>query len=114
MTRFDISTATNKPNRLPTGPTNKMVDSQRLSTTRKPHSMAVSNRWSPDSKAITFPMGKDGLEQIISHPLVVGPPKVLFEANPDDLGPFAWSPDGRRLYYTSGPVSSNVVMFNLE
>ncbi|MEO6391006.1 MAG: winged helix-turn-helix domain-containing protein [Pyrinomonadaceae bacterium] len=69
--------------------------------------------WSPDGKAITYNAVQDGVGQIVNQPLDGSPPSVLIESRTEQLGAFAWSRDGKRLYFTAGPVSRNVVLFDL-
>jgi len=71
-------------------------------------------RWSPDGKAITYPMINNDIKQIVNHPLDGGAPQVVFETKTEDIGNFVWAPDGKRLYYVAGPESRNVVLFSLE
>jgi Tol biopolymer transport system component/DNA-binding winged helix-turn-helix (wHTH) protein len=72
--------------------------------------------WAPDGKSITYPRINKGIEQIVNQPVDGGEPVIVLEAKSEDgqIGPFQWSPDGTKLFYTWGPISRNVVMFNLE
>lgn len=73
-------------------------------------------KWTPDGKAITYRTEKDGITQIVSQPLDDGPTQILYTAKStaESLRGFAWSRDGKRLYFTAGPVNKNVVLFTLE
>ncbi len=71
--------------------------------------------WTPDSKAITDKRQINEAAQIVSQPLDGGEPKVLVSLKTDSesIRGFAWSRDGKQLFFASGPVNSNVVMFDL-
>ncbi len=81
-----------------------------------PNAAVSKLEWSRDGKAITYITKNQGIDQIVSRPIDGGDPVVLFRASSEDqnLRPHHWSPDGRMLYFASGPVNRNVVMFSLE
>jgi TolB protein len=72
--------------------------------------------WTRDGKALTYVSTENGIDQIVQRPIDGGEPTILFKAQSQDqnLGPFHWSPDGRMLYFASGPINRNVVLFRLE
>ncbi len=71
--------------------------------------------WTPDGKSITYKSNNNGIEQIVNQPLDGGEPKVLvsLKTESESIREFAWSRDGKRLFFVSGPVITNVVMFDL-
>lgn len=72
--------------------------------------------WTRDGKALTYKTKENGVAQIIQMPIDGGDPVILIKASSEDqdLGPYHWSPDGRMLYFGSGPTNRNIVMFTLE
>ncbi len=73
-------------------------------------------QWLQDGKAIAYKANENGVEKIVSQPLDGGPPQVLFATKSESEGIAGWgfSRDGRELYYSTGPLNHNVVMFSLE
>ena len=71
--------------------------------------------WTPDGKAITFKENNNGIQQIVNQPLDGGQSKILvsLKTESESILGFAWSHDGKRLFFVSGPVVTNVVMFDL-
>jgi Tol biopolymer transport system component len=70
--------------------------------------------WTHGGTAVNYNGFSDGVEQIWNLPLDGSPPRVLFETKTGQIRSFTWSPDGKRLYFGSGPVSRNVVIFSLS
>jgi TolB protein len=71
--------------------------------------------WTPDGKSITYQTANNGIDQIVNQPIDGGQPQVLvsLKTESESIRGFAWSRDGRRLFFAAGPVIRNVVMFDL-
>lgn len=72
--------------------------------------------WSPDGKAIAYKATENGIQKIVSQPLDGGPPRYLFSTASESEGIAGWgfSRDGKQLYYSTGPLNHNVVVFTFE
>ena len=73
-------------------------------------------KWTPDSKELCYNAVQNGFEQIICQPFDGGQPRVVVSAQSEteNVGAFAWSRDGKQLFFSSGIPSWNVVMFDLS
>jgi Tol biopolymer transport system component len=72
-------------------------------------------QWLSDGRSIAYKANENGIQKIVSQPLDGLSPQVLIAANSESEAFAGWgfSRDGRRLYYSSGPIHRNVVMFTL-
>ena len=72
--------------------------------------------WTPDGSAIAYKAHDNEIDKIVSQPLDGSPPLTLLEAKSHLEGLAAWgfSADGGKLYYSTGPVYTNAVLFTLE
>ena len=66
--------------------------------------------WAPDSKALDYSKEQNGADNIWRLPLNGGAPKKLTHFGSGHIWQFAWSPDGKKLALTRGPVSQDVVI----
>jgi DNA-binding winged helix-turn-helix (wHTH) protein/Tol biopolymer transport system component len=73
-------------------------------------------QWLPDGKEVAYKITENGIQKIVSQSVVGGQPRTLLAALGESEGIAGWafSIDGKELYYSTGPVHSNVVMFALE
>lgn len=71
--------------------------------------------WTPDGKYITYTSNDNGIAKIVNQPYDGGEPKIVVSLKTDreSIREFAWSRDGKRLFFASGPLNSNVVLFTL-
>ena len=70
--------------------------------------------WTFDGKAITYLIDHEGNSQILSQPLDGSSPKVLVDFKSNVIRGFAWSRDGKQLFFVGGTVKKNVVLMKLE
>ena len=72
--------------------------------------------WAPDGSAIAYNATMDGVDKIVRQPFEGGIPQVIVAAasESEKIGGFTFSRDGRRLFYSVGPIHQNVVLFTLE
>jgi Tol biopolymer transport system component len=70
--------------------------------------------WTPDGQAIAYITNPDGDSQIVSQPLDGSSPKVLVDFKSKLIRSFAWSHDGKQLFFVGGTAKSNVVLMKLE
>jgi eukaryotic-like serine/threonine-protein kinase len=70
--------------------------------------------WAPDGQAIDYLINHKEDSQIVSQPLDGSSPKVLFDFKSKDVRGFAWSRDGKQLFFVVGTTKSNVVLMKLE
>lgn len=72
--------------------------------------------WTPDGKAIAYKANENGIQKIVSQPLEGGQPQILFaiKSESESIAGWGFSRDGKELYYSTGPLNTNVVMFSLE
>lgn len=69
--------------------------------------------WTPNGQAIIYNAIRNGASQILSQPLDSVLPKLLVDFKSDLLhGGFAWSRDGKELFFGAGPVKSDVVLIS--
>jgi Tol biopolymer transport system component len=66
--------------------------------------------WAPNSKAIDYSKEQNGADNIWRLPLDGGVPKKLTHFDSGHIWQFAWSPDGKKLALTRGPISQDVVI----
>ena len=72
--------------------------------------------WSPDGKTITYNAFENGVGELVSQPLEGGAPQILLAAKSESesINSFTFSRDGKQLFISAGPITQNVVMFNLS
>lgn len=72
--------------------------------------------WLPDGSAVAYNAYGNGLQEIVSQPIDGGASQVLVAAKSEaeSVRAFAFSHDGKQLFYTAGPTSQNVVLFQLD
>ncbi|HEY7544771.1 MAG TPA: DUF5050 domain-containing protein, partial [Blastocatellia bacterium] len=68
-------------------------------------------RWTPDSKALTWPQERGGIWNIWSQSIEGGEPKQLTDFKSDQIFSFAWAKDGT-LVCTRGTVTNDVVLMS--
>jgi Tol biopolymer transport system component len=72
--------------------------------------------WLADGRGIAYKAVDKGIEKIVSQPVNGGELQTLLAAPTESEGIAGWgfSTDGKKLYYSAGPINHNVVMFTLE
>ena len=68
--------------------------------------------WSPDGKALTYVLTRDGVSNLWQQPLNGKPAQPLTHFKSDVILDFAWSRDGKQLAFARGNVNSNVVLIS--
>ncbi|MCI0662673.1 MAG: winged helix-turn-helix domain-containing protein [Acidobacteria bacterium] len=66
-------------------------------------------RWTPDGRALTYIVTKDGVSNIWLQPVDGGRPKQLTHFNEDQIFRLAWSHDGKNLAYDRGVTIKNII-----
>jgi Tol biopolymer transport system component/DNA-binding winged helix-turn-helix (wHTH) protein len=69
-------------------------------------------RWTPDSRALTLALLREGVSNLWLQPLDGGPPRQLTAFKEDLIYRFAWSPDGRQLAIERGVTVNEAVLFS--
>lgn len=69
-------------------------------------------RWSPDSRALTYIVTRQGVSNIWSQPIDGGEPKQLTNFSADQIFRFAWSRDGKRLACERGVTINDTILLN--
>ncbi len=69
-------------------------------------------RWSPDSRALTYIVTRQGVSNIWSKPIDGGPPRQLTSFTSDRIFRFAWSRDGKFLACERGMVINDAVLIS--
>lgn len=67
-------------------------------------------RWSPDGRALTYIVKRQGISNLWSKPIDGGEPKQLTNFTSDQIYRFAWSRDGKFLACERGMTINDVVM----
>ncbi len=67
-------------------------------------------RWTPDGRALTYIDNRAGVSNIWSQSIDGGPPKQLTDFKNDQIFEFNWSRDGKRLAWTRGIITNDVVL----
>lgn len=67
-------------------------------------------RWSPDSRALTYIITREGISNIWSQPIAGGEPKQLTGFKTDRIFRFAWSQDGKYLACERGLMIKDIVL----
>jgi Tol biopolymer transport system component/DNA-binding winged helix-turn-helix (wHTH) protein len=66
--------------------------------------------WSPDSRALTYIVTRDGVSNIWSQLIDGGPPRQLTNFTTDQIFRYAWSRDGKHLACERGQVINDIVL----
>jgi len=66
-------------------------------------------RWTPDGRALTYIVTKDGVSNIWLQPADGGRAKQLTHFNEDQIFRLAWSHDGKNLAYDRGVTIKNII-----
>lgn len=67
-------------------------------------------RWTPDGRALNYPVTQNGATNIWSQSVEGGPPKQLTAFKENKIFSFAWSLDGKRLACVRGVETHDVVL----
>lgn len=67
--------------------------------------------WTPDGKALTYPLLLGSEMNLWIQPVAGGPPRQITHFN-DLIASYDWSPDGKRLVVTRYKTSSDVVLIS--
>lgn len=67
-------------------------------------------KWSPDSRALTFILTRNGISNLWGQPIDKGQPKQLTDFRSDRIFRFAWSPDGKSLACERGTTINDIVV----
>jgi Tol biopolymer transport system component len=67
--------------------------------------------WTPDGRALTYPLLQGTAMNLWEQPVAGGPPQQLTHFN-DGIIAYDWSPDGKRLAITRARASSDVVLIS--
>ena len=67
-------------------------------------------RWTPDSRALTFIVGRNDVSNIWSQPIDGGPAQQLTDFKADWIHGFAWSHDGKQLAVVRGTTPSDLML----
>lgn len=70
-------------------------------------------RWTPDGKALTYSLVRQGVANLWRQPVGGGPKTQLTEFKSDLIFDFCWAPNGD-LLMARGPVARNVVLIRNE
>jgi DNA-binding winged helix-turn-helix (wHTH) protein/Tol biopolymer transport system component len=72
-------------------------------------------QWLADGE-VAYKATVNGIQKIVGQSVGGGEPRVLFAAagGSESIAGWGFSRDGKELYYSTGPLHSNVVMFSLE
>jgi Tol biopolymer transport system component len=69
-------------------------------------------RWSQAGTSLQYLVTQNGTTNLWEQPLAGGKPKQLTKFTPDRIFDFNWSSDHRRLPFTRGDVTSEVVLLS--
>jgi Tol biopolymer transport system component len=69
-------------------------------------------RWTPDRRALAYPVTRGGVSNIWTQPLDGGPPKQLTDFREGLIFDFAWSRDGKQLALSRGLINSDVLLIS--
>jgi Tol biopolymer transport system component len=68
--------------------------------------------WTPNGQAIIYNAIRNGASEILSQSLDGGPPRQMVDLKSNRIAGFAWSRDGKELFFGTGPVNSDVVLIH--
>lgn len=77
-----------------------------------PSGLSFPIRWTPDGKAIMYPLRRGGVANLWMQPVEGGEPKQLTNFTSDIIHSYDLSRDGKRLVFSRGTRSSDVVLFS--
>jgi len=66
--------------------------------------------WSPDSKAIDYPVTRGGISDVWRQPLTGGPAKQLTHFSSDQISNVNWSGDGKTLAAARGTRTADIIL----
>jgi tricorn protease len=69
-------------------------------------------RWTPDAQAIAYVDRRNGEFNVWEQPLNDGPAKQLTNFKGEQIGSFAWSPDGKEFAVMHGTLTQDVVLIS--
>jgi TolB protein len=69
-------------------------------------------RWTPDGRALAFPIYRDGVSNLWAQPLDGSPPRQLTNFRDGLIFDFAWSRDGKQLALSRGLINSDVALIH--
>ena len=80
---------------------------------KSPTTMIESGiQWTPDGRALTFIVNRDGVSNIWLQPLDGSPAKQLTNFTSETIFRFAWSPDGKMFVAERGTKIGDIVLIN--
>jgi len=68
------------------------------------------NIWSPDGKAVDYPITRGGISDIWRQPLTGGPTKQLTHFTSGQIFSFAWSGDAKTMLAARGTRTADIVL----
>jgi len=68
--------------------------------------------WAPDSQSVLSVDNRNGVSNLMSHPLDGHPPKQVTNFTEGTIFNFAWSANGKQLFLARGSVNSDVVLIS--
>lgn len=71
-----------------------------------------SLRWAADSQALSYVETRGGVSNLWMRPLKGGPPSQITHFTQDRIFSFAWSRDGKKLAYTQGQPTYDLVLIS--
>ncbi len=66
--------------------------------------------WSPDGKALDYPVTRNGISDVWRQSLSGGPPTQLTHFTSDQIGNVAWSGDGKTLAASRGTRTADIIL----
>jgi len=67
-------------------------------------------KWTPDSRALTYIVGQDGVSNIWVQPIDGSPAHPVTNFKADSILCFAWSPDGKQLALVRGTTPTDLIL----
>lgn len=74
--------------------------------------VSFAPHWTPDGRSIAYVDMKDGGYNIVAQPIVGGKPKRLTNFKSNSIFAFDFSPDGKRIAFSRGTLTSDVVLIS--
>ena len=75
-----------------------------------PHISSGGVQFTPDGKAVAYPIRENGVDNIWVQPLDGSAGRQITHFNSDQIDSFHWSPDGKSLALLRGHSESDVVL----